>query len=30
MGLTRPRVEHFLPLVQRIERRLSSTSNFLT
>jgi hypothetical protein len=30
MGLTKPRVEDFLPLVQRIERRLSSTSNFLT
>jgi hypothetical protein len=30
MGLTKPRVEDFLPLVQRTERRLSSTSNFLT
>jgi hypothetical protein len=30
MGLTKLRVEDFLPLVQRIERRLSSTSNFLT
>jgi hypothetical protein len=30
MGLTKPRVEDFLPLVQRIERRLSSTSTFLT
>jgi hypothetical protein len=30
MGLTKPKVEHFIPLVQRIERRLVSTSNFLT
>jgi hypothetical protein len=30
MGLTKLRVEDFLTLVQRIERRLSSTSNFLT
>jgi hypothetical protein len=30
MGLAKPKVENFLPLVQRIERRLSSTSNFLT
>jgi hypothetical protein len=30
MGLTKPKVEHFIPLVQRIKRRLVSTSNFLT
>jgi hypothetical protein len=30
MGTTNPKVEDFLPLVQRIERRLTPTSNFLT
>jgi hypothetical protein len=29
-SLAKPKVENFLPLVQRIERRVSSTSNFLT
>jgi hypothetical protein len=29
MGITKPKVDDFIPLVQRIERRLSSTSNFL-
>jgi hypothetical protein len=28
--VTKPRIEDFLPLVQRIERRLTATSNFLT
>jgi hypothetical protein len=30
MGTTKPKVEDFLPLVQRIERKLIATSNFLT
>jgi hypothetical protein len=30
MGPNESKVEDFLPLVQRIERRLVSTSNFLT
>lgn len=30
MGLTKPKLESFLPLVQKIERRLSSTSQFLS
>jgi hypothetical protein len=30
MGTTKPKVEDFLPLVHRIERRLTSTSNFIT
>jgi hypothetical protein len=30
MGTTKLKVEDFLPLVQRIERRLTTTSNFLT
>jgi hypothetical protein len=30
MGTTKPKVEDFLPLVQRIERRLIATSNFVT
>jgi hypothetical protein len=30
MGTTKPKVEDFLPLVQGIERRLTTTSNFLT
>jgi hypothetical protein len=29
MGLTKPKLESLLPLVQKIERRLSSTSQFL-
>jgi hypothetical protein len=29
MGTTKPKVDDFIPLVQRIERRLVSTSNFL-
>jgi hypothetical protein len=29
MGTTKPKVDDFIPLVQRIERRLASTSNFL-
>lgn len=30
LGTTKPRVEDFIPLAQRIERRLISTSIFLT
>lgn len=30
LGTTKPRIEYFLPLVQRIERRLTCTSAFLT
>jgi hypothetical protein len=30
MGTSKPKVDDFIPLVQRIERRLTSTSNFLT
>jgi hypothetical protein len=30
MGTTNPKVEDFVPLVQGIERKLTSTSNFLT
>jgi hypothetical protein len=30
MGLSKPTAESFLPIVMRIERRLTSTSNFLT
>lgn len=30
LGLTKPKVEEFLPLVTRCERRLLSTSTFLT
>jgi hypothetical protein len=30
MVTIKPKVEEFLPLVQRIERRLIATSNFLT
>jgi hypothetical protein len=30
IGTTKPKMESFLPLVQRIERRLTATSNFLT
>jgi hypothetical protein len=30
MGTTKPNLEAFLPLLQRVERRLSSTSHFLS
>lgn len=30
MGLTKPKVEAFLPMIQRIERRMASTSHFLS
>jgi hypothetical protein len=30
LGLSKPRLQHFLPLIQRIEKRLSCTSNFLS
>jgi hypothetical protein len=30
MGTSKPKVDDFMPLVQIIERRLTSTSNFLT
>jgi hypothetical protein len=30
MGMTKPKLEDFLSLVQRTERRLISTSTFLT
>jgi len=30
MGTTKPRVEHYAPLMNRTERRLTATSNFLT
>jgi retron-type reverse transcriptase len=30
LGTTRPKLEHFMPLMQRIERRLSCTSTFLS
>jgi hypothetical protein len=30
MGTSKLKVDDFIPLVQRIERRLTSTSNFLT
>jgi hypothetical protein len=30
LGLAKPRKEHFLPLIQRIEKRLSCSSNFLS
>jgi hypothetical protein len=30
LGLSKPRLQHFLPLSQRIEKRLSCTSNFLS
>jgi hypothetical protein len=30
MGTSKPKVDDFIPLVQRIEKRLTSTSNFLT
>ncbi|KAL6596863.1 hypothetical protein ACP70R_046997 [Stipagrostis hirtigluma subsp. patula] len=30
MGITKPRIEDFLPLVQRVERRLVGTSLFLS
>jgi hypothetical protein len=30
LGLARPRKEHYLPLIQRIQRRLSCSSNFLS
>lgn len=29
-GVTKPEIEHFSPMVQRIERRLTSCSNFLS
>lgn len=30
MGLRKPKLDAFLPLIQKIERRLSSTSHFLS
>jgi hypothetical protein len=30
MGTTKPRVEHFAPLMNRVERQLTSISNMLT
>jgi hypothetical protein len=30
LGLSKPRLQQFLPLIQRIEKRLSCTSNFLS
>ena len=30
LGTTKPKIEDFLPLVQRVERRLISTSLFLS
>jgi hypothetical protein len=30
LGFSKPRLHHFLPLIQRIEKRLSCTSNFLS
>jgi hypothetical protein len=30
LGLSKPRIRHFLPLIQRIERRLSCTSALLS
>jgi hypothetical protein len=30
MGTTKPRVEHFTPLMNRVERQLTSISNMLT
>jgi hypothetical protein len=30
LGLAKPRNQHFLPLIQRIEKRLSCSSNFLS
>jgi hypothetical protein len=30
LGLSKSRIHHFLPLIQRIERRLSCTSTFLS
>jgi hypothetical protein len=30
LGLARPRKEHYLPLIQRIQKRLSCSSNFLS
>jgi hypothetical protein len=30
LGLAKPRKQHFLPLIQRIEKRLSCSSNFLS
>jgi hypothetical protein len=30
LELSKPRLQHFLPLIQRIEKRLSCTSNFLS
>jgi len=30
MGTTKPRVEHYGPIMNRTERRLSAVSNFLT
>ena len=30
LGTTKPSLEHFLPMVQRVERRLCGISNFLT
>jgi hypothetical protein len=29
LGTTKPKIEDFLPLVQKVERRLTSTSTFL-
>ena len=30
MGTTKPRVEHYGPIMNKIERKLTETSNFLT
>jgi hypothetical protein len=30
LGLSKPRIQQFLPLIQRIEKRLSCSSNFLS
>jgi hypothetical protein len=30
LGLSKPRLQQFLPLIQRIKKRLSCTSNFLS
>jgi hypothetical protein len=30
MGTTKPKVEHFAPLMNRVERQLTSISNMLT
>jgi hypothetical protein len=30
LGITKPNIEHFIPLVQRVEKRLTCTSSFLS